>query len=59
MDSMEIDGFICNFCHKLRHTEELHSKCKDGRLQCDKCYTNRQDVLNEIVRASQDMGMYD
>ena len=54
---MTDEGFICNFCHKMRHDDELHSKCKDGRLQCDKCYTNKQDVLNELKEMNQ--GMYD
>jgi hypothetical protein len=59
MDCMEVDGFLCDFCQKLRDQDELHSKRKDGRLKCDECYTHGQDVLSELVQINQDMGMYE
>ena len=43
----EVGGFICDFCYKSRHEEELHAKHKDGRKQCDSCYTRMQDIKNE------------
>jgi len=43
----EMIGFICSFCYKMRHDEELHTKLKDGRNQCDSCYTRMQDIKNE------------
>jgi len=53
----EVDGFICNFCHKMRHIEELHRKGKDGRLECDKCHERKMETLKEM--AANSMGMYE
>jgi len=51
----EVGGFICNFCHKMRHDEELHRKYKDDRLECDKCYERKQDTLQELAAESRAM----